>query len=92
MTRRDATPRRDHAAVRIGGDMTALIGTATTELGCDECFDLVDVYVDAELSGDDPDDADRLVPGMREHLAGCPACAEEYVSLRDLAADQPTRP
>ncbi|HEX5532401.1 MAG TPA: hypothetical protein VFX33_01540 [Actinomycetales bacterium] len=75
--------------MRIGGDMTPLIGPATPELGCDECFDLVDVYVDAELRGDEVGDPDRLVPGMREHLAGCPACAEEYASLRELAADQP---
>ncbi|HEX5563134.1 MAG TPA: hypothetical protein VFX52_15960 [Nocardioidaceae bacterium] len=71
--------------------MTPLIGSPTPELACEECFDLVDVYVDAELGGDGPDDADRLVPGMREHLAGCPACAEEYASLRELAADQTSR-
>jgi hypothetical protein len=41
----------------------------------------LDVYVERELAGDD---ADRLVPGMREHLTGCPACAEEHTSLRDL--------
>jgi hypothetical protein len=27
------------------------------------------------------------VPGMREHLDGCPACAEEHDSLLALAAD-----
>jgi hypothetical protein len=73
--------RRDPALAQI-------IGPAAPELGCDECFDLVDVYVDAELRGED---ADGAIPGMREHLAGCPACAEEYQSLRDLAADQRTR-
>jgi anti-sigma factor RsiW len=66
-----------------------LLGPGAPELECDECFDLVDVYVDAELRGED---ADGAIPGMREHLAGCPACAEEYQSLRDLAADQRTRP
>jgi len=78
----DPVIKRDLALVQI-------LGPATPELGCDECFDLVDVYVDAELRGDDPD---GVVPGMREHLAACPACAEEYASLRDLAADQRTRP
>ena len=29
-------------------------------------------------------DADAHVPGMREHLAGCPACREEHESLRAL--------
>ena len=69
--------------------LAQLIGTDAPELGCDECFDLVDVYVDTELAGED---ADAAIPGMREHLAGCPACAEEYQSLRDLAKEQQTQP
>jgi hypothetical protein len=55
-----------------------MLGPAGPELTCEECFDQVDRYVELELSGDD---ADALVPGMREHLEGCPACAEEHESL-----------
>jgi anti-sigma factor RsiW len=58
-----------------------LLGPEGPEIGCDECFDKLDVYVDAELAGRDPDAA---VPGLRAHLAGCPACAEEHASLRAL--------
>ena len=29
-------------------------------------------------------DADQRIPRMREHLQGCPACAEEHATLRDL--------
>lgn len=58
-----------------------LLGPAGPELGCEECFDLLDVYVEAELAGAD---ADARVPGMRAHLHGCPACAEEHESLREL--------
>ena len=29
-------------------------------------------------------DADAAVPGMRAHLEGCPACAEDHESLRAL--------
>lgn len=61
-----------------------LLGPAGPELTCDECFELLDVYVEAELVGED---ADLRVPGMRAHLEGCPACAEEHESLRVLAAD-----
>jgi hypothetical protein len=43
------------------------------------------VYVEHELAGGD---ADEHVPGMRAHLHGCPACAEEHDSLRDLIASQ----
>ena len=52
-------------------------------LSCDECFDLVDRYVEALLA--DPDH-DR--PAMRAHLAGCAACAEEARSLVGLVAEQ----
>jgi anti-sigma factor RsiW len=68
--------RRRHEHLVAG-----LLGPWGAELTCEECFDLLDVYVDSELAGEH---ADARVPGMREHLAGCPACAEEHDSLRDL--------
>jgi anti-sigma factor RsiW len=55
-----------------------LIGPAEPELGCDECFEQIDRYVEAELAGAD---ADVVVPGLRAHLHGCPACREEHESL-----------
>jgi hypothetical protein len=58
-----------------------LLGPGEPELGCDECFDALDRFVELELAGAD---ADEAVPGMRAHLAGCPACAEEHESLRAL--------
>ena len=63
--------------------MNDLLGPAGPEIGCDACFELLDQYVDEELTGGD---AEARVPGMREHLQGCPACHEEYESLRALAA------
>jgi anti-sigma factor RsiW len=60
-----------------------LLGPRAREIGCDECFELLDAYVDLELAGRD---ADTAVPGLRAHLEGCPACAEDYESLRALAA------
>jgi anti-sigma factor RsiW len=65
-----------------------LLGPAGPEILCDECFEQLDVYVDAELGHADPDAA---VPGMRAHLEGCPACSEEYESLRALVR-QDARP
>jgi hypothetical protein len=52
-------------------------------LSCDDCFDLVDQYVEALLSNPDHD-----LPAMRTHLAGCAACVEEARSLVCLVADQ----
>lgn len=60
-----------------------LLGPPGPEVGCDVCFDELDRYVDLELGGQDPD---PVIPGFRAHLAGCPACQEEYVSLRALVA------
>ena len=58
--------------------VAALLGRAEPELTCDQCFDHLDRYVDTALAGAD---ADRAVPGMRAHLTGCPACAEDHDSL-----------
>lgn len=58
-----------------------LLGSTEPELDCDECFEQLDRYVELELGGA-PTDA--LVPGLRAHLVGCPACAEEHESLRAL--------
>jgi anti-sigma factor RsiW len=64
--------------------LRALLGPAGPEVGCDDCFELLDRYVEAELAGGD---ADALLPGVRAHLAGCPACREEHESLRALVVE-----
>ena len=58
-----------------------VLGPEGPELGCEECFEELDRYVELELAGADPDEA---VPGMREHLTGCRACHEDYLSLRAM--------
>jgi hypothetical protein len=65
-----------------------LLGPAEPELLCDECFEKLDEYVELELRGAP---ADERIPGMRAHLEGCPACHEDYDSLRELVqSDDPT--
>jgi len=66
-----------------------LLGSNEPEIGCDECFARLDEYVELELAGED---ASRIVRGMRAHLRGCPACREEYDSLRALLASEPAHP
>jgi hypothetical protein len=56
-----------------------LLGPAGPELSCGECFAELDRYVELELAGAD---ADAAIPGMRAHLQGCSACAEDHESLR----------
>ena len=62
-----------------------VLGPSGPELGCDECFAELDRYVELELLGGD---ADAAVPGLRAHLEGCPACREEYESLRALVGGE----
>jgi len=58
-----------------------LLGPTGPDIGCDECFERLDEYVELELRGAD---ADARIPGMRQHLAGCGACRDEHDSLRTL--------
>ena len=62
-----------------------LLGPAEAEIGCDECFERLDEYVEAELDGAP---AEAAVPGMHAHLTGCPACREDYESLRALLVSE----
>jgi hypothetical protein len=58
-----------------------LLGAPGPELTCDQCFELLDEYVELELDGAA---ADQAIPGMRAHLHGCSACSEEHDSLLAL--------
>jgi hypothetical protein len=60
-----------------------LLGPAGPEVTCDECFEHLDGYVELEAAGD-RGSADAVVPGLRSHLDGCPACSEEHDSLLAL--------
>jgi hypothetical protein len=70
-----------HDPSRPADMLARLLGPAGPELTCDECFEELDRYVELELAGRD---ADAAVPGMRPHLAGCPACREDHDSLAAL--------
>ncbi|MDQ3740422.1 MAG: hypothetical protein M3320_01205 [Actinomycetota bacterium] len=65
-----------------------LLGPAGPEVSCEECFELLDQYVELEIAGDD---ADARLPGMRAHLQGCPACHEDHESLRDFVLEAAAR-
>jgi hypothetical protein len=65
--------------------LAALLGPSGPQIDCDRCFDLLDRYVELQLEGDD---ADAATPGMRTHLAGCPACRDEHESLRALVLEE----
>jgi hypothetical protein len=56
-----------------------LLGPEGPEIGCDECFEDLDKYVELELAGGN---AEAQLPGFKAHLSGCPACREDYESLK----------
>jgi hypothetical protein len=54
-------------------------------LSCDDCFRLVDRFVEALLS-DAAEPTSAELAAMPAHLSGCSACAEEAATLLLLAA------
>jgi hypothetical protein len=65
------------------GQVEALTLATEPYLSCEQCFDLVDEYVESVVAGR-PDVAPS---GLEEHLAGCAACAQEAVSLLELVRE-----
>ena len=61
-----------------------LLGPTGPDIGCEECFERLDEYVEVELAGGD---AEAAVPGMGAHLGGCPACRDEHDSLVALLSE-----
>jgi hypothetical protein len=58
-----------------------LLGPGAPEIGCEACFDNLDRYVELELAHVD---TESQLPGFKAHLDGCPACREDYESLKAL--------
>jgi hypothetical protein len=69
------------AVLETNAVLRRLLGPAGLEISCEQCFELLDQYVELQL-GDAP--ADRAIPGMLAHLEGCSACREEHDSLLAL--------
>lgn len=71
-------------------DRAARLLTLDTEpwLSCEDCFRLMDLYVETVLADPRAD----VMPQLRVHLAGCPACAEETQALLDLVTADSSEP
>jgi hypothetical protein len=52
------------------------------DAGCSAGEDILDVYVELELAGQDPA---RVFPGTAIHLQGCPGCQADHAGLLDAA-------
>ena len=63
-----------------------LLGPTGPEVGCDECFDAARPLRRARARR--ARTPTPPFPGLRAHLAGCPACREEHESLRALVGGE----
>ncbi len=48
------------------------------EIGCEECFEKLDRFVEMELAGKD---AAEAMPLVQDHLERCNGCKEEFEAL-----------
>lgn len=68
----DLDPQRLKQMVR------GIITAHPDELGCDECFEELDRFVEMKLAGKD---AAGAMPLVQDHLERCPFCREEFEAL-----------
>lgn len=55
-----------------------ILTTRPDEIGCAECLERMDRFVEMELEGKSPADA---MPLVEDHLTRCADCREEYEAL-----------
>jgi hypothetical protein len=58
----------------------AVASTKPNEIGCDECFEQVDQFVELKLQGKN---AAEAMPLVQNHLDRCGGCREEFEALLD---------
>jgi hypothetical protein len=58
--------------------MRVVAGTHETEIGCDECFERLDIFAETELSGVD---ASAAMPLVGDHLDKCADCRSKFEAL-----------
>ena len=58
----------------------AIASTKDDEIGCDECFNQVDQFVELKLQGKN---ASEAMPLVQDHLDRCGGCQEEFEALLD---------
>ncbi len=55
-----------------------VLTTRPNEIGCDECLELLDRFVEMTLEGRDTTEA---LPLVQQHLQQCDCCHEEFQAL-----------
>jgi hypothetical protein len=65
-------------AQKLKGLVRGIITARPDELGCEECFQELDRFVEMNLAGKDVAEA---MPLVQDHLERCRECSEEFEAL-----------
>ncbi len=76
-------PTRSKRAVKLEPQrlkrlVHGIMTTRPDEIGCDECFEQLDRFVEMRLAGKD---AAEAMPLVEDHLQRCHDCREEFEAL-----------
>lgn len=55
-----------------------LLATDPRDVGCEQTWQLIDVYAELVLASEDPE---TRFPGITAHLSSCDPCSEDYRGL-----------
>ncbi len=58
--------------------VNAISMTKNNEIGCDDCFEEIDQFVEMLRSGGEPE---KIMPLVQNHLETCLCCKEELQAL-----------
>lgn len=71
------------------GIVRGILSTREEEIGCDDCYEQLDRFVDLVLAGKDVSGA---LPLVQEHLDRCADCREEFEALLAALTHNGSRP
>jgi len=58
----------------------SIVTTQENEIGCEDCYEQLDVFAELVLQGKD---AETAMPLVKDHLKHCHNCHEEFNALLD---------
>jgi hypothetical protein len=58
----------------------SILSTKDEEIGCADCFSVLDRFLELKLAGKD---ASAIMPLVQDHLERCGDCHEEYVAVME---------
>jgi hypothetical protein len=73
--RKEATSLEAQPLKRI---VRGIVTAHPDEIGCDECFEQLDQFVEMQLAGKD---VAQAMPLVQDHLVRCRDCREEFEAL-----------